>query len=98
MLAVPQLQTLYFLFDRRNPTRYAHYRRRLAPDEERRYIDDIRSHGTKYILLTEPFEGAKLGQTSESFSEYAGPVREWILQNYETIGRIGWVKVLRKKP
>ena len=98
VLAVPQLQTLYFLFDRRNPTRYAHYRRRLAPDEELRYIDDIRSHGTGYILLTEPFEGAKIGQTSESFGEYAGPVREWILENYDSIGRIGWVKVLRKKP
>ncbi len=98
VLAVPQLQTLYFLFDRRNPTRYAHYRRRLSGEEEQRYIDDIKSHGTNYILLTEPFEGAKIGQTSESFSEYAGPVRDWILQNYVMVDGIGWVKVLRKKP
>ena len=98
VLAVPQLQTLYFLFDRRNPTRYAHYRRSLAPEEERRYIEDIESHGTKYILLTEPFEGARLGQTSESFGEYAKPVRDWILANYQSVGRIGWVMILRKRP
>jgi hypothetical protein len=98
VLAVPQLQTMYFLFDRRNPTRYAHYRRRISPDEETRYVEDIRSHGTEYILLTEPYEGAKLGQTSESFAEYARPVRDWILANYAAVGRIGWVEILRKKP
>lgn len=98
VLAVPQLQTLYFLFDRRNPTRYSHYRRRLGPDEEARYVEDIRSHGTNYILLTEPYEGAKLGQTSESFAEYARPVRDWIIANYSPVGRIGWVQILGKKP
>jgi hypothetical protein len=97
VLAVPQLQTMYFLFDRKNPTRYAHYRRRLAPDEEKRYVEDIRSHGTEYILLTEPYEGARLGQTSESFAEYARPVRDWILANYTAVGRIGWVQILKKK-
>jgi hypothetical protein len=97
VLAVPQLQTLHFLFDRRNPTRYAHYRRSLSPAEEARYIDDIKSHGTAYILLTEPFEGARIGETSESFSEYARPVRDWILANYVPVDRIGWVKVLRKR-
>lgn len=98
VLAVPQLQTLYFLFDRKNPTRYAHYRRSLSPVEERRYVDDIKSHGTAYILLTEPFEGARIGETSESFSEYARPVRDWILANYVLVDRIGWVKILRKRP
>lgn len=98
VLAVPQLQTLYFLFDRKNPTRYAHYRRSLAPEEERRYIEDIESHGTNYVLLTEPYQGARIGQTSESFSEYAKPVRDWIFANYQSIGRIGWVQILRKRP
>jgi hypothetical protein len=98
VLAVPQLQTLYFLYDRRNPTRYAHYRRRLSTEEEERYIKDIESHGTSYILLTEPYEGARIGKTSESFSEYARPVRDWILQNYVMVDRIGWVKVYRRKP
>jgi len=98
VLAVPQLQTLYFLFDRKNPTRYAHYRRRLEADEEASYIEDIRSRATEYILLTEPYEGARLGETAESFAEYARPVREWILANYQPVGRIGWVQVLRKKP
>jgi hypothetical protein len=96
VLAVPQLQTVYFLFDRRNPTRYAHYRRALSPLEESRYIDDIVSHGTTYIFLTEPYEGARLGQTAEAFSEYARPVRNWILANYSPVGRIGWVQILRK--
>jgi hypothetical protein len=98
VLAVPQLQTLYFLFDRKNPTRYSHYRRRLDAAEERRYIEDIESHGTNYIVLTEPYEGARIGQTSEAFSEYARPVRDWILANYQPIGRIGWVQIMRKKP
>jgi hypothetical protein len=97
VLAVPQLQTLYFLFDRRNPTRYAHYRRAIGPEEERRYIEDIESHGTRYVLLTEPYEGARVGQTSQSFSEYARPVRDWILANYQPVGRIGWVMVLRRR-
>jgi hypothetical protein len=97
VLAVPQLQTLYFLFDRRNPTRYAHYRRSLSPAEEARYIDDIKSHGTAYILLTEPFEVARFGETSQSFSEYARPVRDWILANYVLVERIGGVKILRKR-
>jgi hypothetical protein len=97
VLAVPQLQMLYFFYDRRNPTRYAHYRRALDPDEEKRYIHDIESHGTEYILLTEPFRGARLGQTRQSFSEYAGRVRDWIFGNYEVIDRIGSVQVLRKR-
>ena len=97
VLAVPQLQTLYFFYDRKNPTRYAHYRRRLSPEEEARYIEDIKSHGTRYILLTEPFEGARFGQTSESFSEYARPVREWILENYAMVFRVGWVKFLQRR-
>ena len=97
VLAVPQLQTMYFLFDRRNPTRYSHYRRRLGAAEEKRYMEDIQSHGTEYILLTEPYEGARVGQTAESFSQYATPVRDWILANYAPVGRIGWVTVLRKR-
>ncbi|MFZ1947802.1 MAG: hypothetical protein WAW06_09690 [bacterium] len=98
VLAVPQLQTVYFLFDRRNPTRYAHYRRRLDPAEERRYIEDISARGTRYILLTEPYQGARIGETSESFSEYAKPVRDWILANYSAVGRLGWIVILEKKP
>ncbi|MFH1312162.1 MAG: hypothetical protein ABIJ00_02945 [Candidatus Eisenbacteria bacterium] len=97
VLAVPQLQMIYFLFDRKNPTRYAHYRRALEPAEEDRYIEDIESHGTNYILLTEPFEGARLGQTKEAFSQYGARVREWILENYIEVDRIGSVKILRRR-
>ena len=97
VLAVPQLQTMYFLFDRRNPTRYSHYRRRLSPEEEKRYIRDIEEHQTEYILLTEPYEGARIGQTAESFSQYGKAVRDWILANYAPVGRIGWVTVLKKR-
>jgi hypothetical protein len=98
VLAVPQLQMLYFLYDRRNPTRYAHYRRAIEPVEEEGYIEDIASRDTEYILLTEPFEGARLGQTRESFSQYAGRVREWILANYEEVDRLGSVRILKRKP
>lgn len=97
VLAVPQLQMVYFLFDRRNPTRYAHYRRALEPEEERRYIEDIRRHDTEFILLTEPSETARLAGTRESFSEYAAPVRSYILENYTEVGQIGPVRVLRRK-
>lgn len=97
VLAVPQLQVIYFLFDRRNPTRYAHYRRALEPEEEQRYIEDINRHETEFIFLTEPARGARLADTKRSFSEYAAPVREFILLNYAEIGRIGSVRVLRRK-
>lgn len=96
VLAVPQLQVVYFFFDRRNPTRYAHYRRALEPDEEMQYIEDIRRHGTEFILLTEPSRAATLADTREAFSEYAAPVRNWILENYNQVGQIGSVKVLRR--
>jgi hypothetical protein len=98
VLAVPQLQMLYFLYDRKNPTRYAHYRRAMEPAEEERYIDDIVSHGTRYILLTEPFEGAIMGGTQESFAEYGRRVREWILANYTDVERLGPVRILKRKP
>jgi hypothetical protein len=98
VLAVPQLQMLYFLYDRRNPTRYAHYRRAIERVEEERYIEDIETRDTEYILLTEPFEGARLGQTRESFSQYAGRVREWILANYTEVDRLGSVRILKRKP
>lgn len=96
VLAVPQLQVIYFLFDRRNPTRYAHYRRALEPEEERRYIEDIARHGTEYIFLTEPARTARLADTRQSFSEYAAPVRNYILENYTDVARIGSVRVLRR--
>jgi hypothetical protein len=89
---------VYSLFDRKNPTRYAHYRRRLDPAEERRYIEDVASHQTRYVLLTEPYQGARIGETSQSFGEYAKPVRDWILANYSAIGRLGWVVILERKP
>lgn len=98
VLAVPQLQMLYFFYDRRNPTRYAHYRRALPPGEEARYIEDIGAHDTEYIFLTEPAGGAGLGHTRESFSEYAVRVRDWILKNYAPVDRIGSVQILRRKP
>ena len=97
VLAVPQLQVVYFLFDRRNPTRYAHYRRALEPDEERRYIEDIERHETQFILLTEPAGGARLADTEQTFGEYAAAVRNYILENYENVGRIGSVQLLRRK-
>lgn len=97
VLAVPQLQVIYFLFDRRNPTRYAHYRRALEPEEEKQYIEDIRSHGTEFILLTESLSTARFGDTKETFSEYAAPVRDWIIENYNPVGRIGSVIVMRRK-
>ncbi len=96
VLAVPQLQVIYFLFDRRNPTRYAHYRRAIEPGEERQYIEDIERHGTEFILLTEPSRTARLADTKESFSDYAAPVRNWIMENYTEIDRIGSVRVLRR--
>lgn len=98
LLAVPQLQVVYFLFDRRNPTRYAHYRRALEPEEERQYIEDIRRHNTEFILLTEPSQTTRLADTRESFSEYGSAVRNWILENYTETGRIGSVRVLRRNP
>jgi hypothetical protein len=97
VLAVPQLQVLYFLCDRRNPTRYAHYRRALEPAEEDRYIMDIESHGTVYILLTEPSSGARFGGTKQAFSEYAARVFRWILDNYTEVDRIGSVSVLKRR-
>jgi hypothetical protein len=96
VLAVPQLQVIYFLFDRRNPTRYAHYRRALEPEEEKQYIEDIKRHETEFIFLTEPSEGARLADTKQSFSEYAAPVRDFILRNYTDVARIGSVRVLRR--
>jgi hypothetical protein len=97
VLAVPQLQMLYFFYDRKNPTDYAHYRRAISPEEEERYIQDILAHETRYILLVEPFEGARLGQTTQPFSMYAGRVRGWILDNYLEIDRIGSVRVMKKR-
>jgi hypothetical protein len=97
VLAVPQLQMLYFFYDRRNPTRYAHYRRALDPGEETRYIQDIETHGTEYIFFTEPPGGGGLGQTRTSFSEYAARVRAWIFENYAPVDRIGSVQVLRRR-
>jgi hypothetical protein len=97
VLAVPQLQMVYFFYDRKNPTRYAHYRRRLTPEEEDRYIEDIASRRTEYILLTEPYEGARTAGTRESFSRYAARVRDWILENYTEVGRLGSVRILKRK-
>jgi hypothetical protein len=96
VLATPQFPLFYFLFDRRNPTRYAHYRRRMDPAAERQYVDDILSHETDYIVLTEPHERAKPGR-SESFSEYASSVREWLFENYKLVRPIRKVKILRRK-
>jgi hypothetical protein len=98
VLAVPQLQMLYFFYDRKNPTRYAHYRRAIEPEEEDRYIADVRRHRPEYILLTEPYEGARLGGTRRSFSEYARPVRDWIFENYQEVERLGTVRILKRKP
>lgn len=98
VLAVPQLQMLYFFYDRKNPTRYAHYRRAIEPEEEDRYIADIRKHRTEYVLLTEPYEGARLGGTKRSFSDYATRVRNWILENYREVDRLGSVRILKRKP
>jgi hypothetical protein len=98
VLALPQLQMLYFFYDRRNPTRYAHYRRALDPVEEARYIEDIVSHDTEFIFFTEPPGGGGLGHTGRSFSEYAARVRAWIFENYAPEGRIGSVQILRRKP
>jgi hypothetical protein len=98
VLAVPQLQMLYFFYDRRNPTRYAHYRRALDPGEETRYIEDIKTHDTEYIFFTEPPGGGGLGQTGSSFGDYAARVRAWIFENYALQDRIGSVQVLRRRP
>jgi hypothetical protein len=89
---------LYFLYDRKNPTRYAHYRRALTPEQERAYVEDIRRHGPEYILLTDPFRSTGPAGTRESFSEYAASVLEWILENYAMSDRLGSVRILRKKP
>jgi hypothetical protein len=97
VLAVPQLQMLYFFYDRKNPTRYAHYRRAIEPEEEDRYIADIEAHHTEYILLTEPYEGARLGGTRLSFADYAPRVRDWILANYVEVARLGSVRILKRK-
>lgn len=97
VLAVPQLQMLYFFYDRRNPTRYSHYRRALDPGDEAGYIEDIAAHGTEYIFLTEPAGGGGLGGTRQSFSEYAAPVWNWIHENYVPVGRIGTVQILHRK-
>ncbi|MGQ9603688.1 MAG: hypothetical protein ACUVUU_05700 [bacterium] len=96
VLGIPQLQFIYFFFDRRNPTRYAHYRRALEPQEEDRYIDDIKRNDPRYILLLEPREGS-IEATREPFAVFAQKVRSWILENYEQVGTIGVVKVLRKR-
>jgi hypothetical protein len=98
VLAVPQLQMLYFFYDRKNPTRYAHYRRAIEPAEEEKYIEDIKAHRPDYILLTEPYEGARMGGTRRSFAEYAGRVREWILSNYREVDRLGSVRILKRRP
>lgn len=98
VLAVPQLQMLYFLYDRKNPTRYAHYRRGIEPEDEDRYIADIEAHRTEYILFTEPYEGARLGGTRRSFSDYAPRVRDWMLDNYAEVDRLGSVRILKRKP
>jgi len=98
VLAVPQLQMLYFFYDRKNPTRYAHYRRGIEPEDEDRYIADIEAHSTEYILLTEPYEGARLGGTRRSFADYARRVRNWIFDNYVEVDRLGSVRILKRKP
>jgi hypothetical protein len=98
VLAVPQLQMLYFFYDRKNPTRYAHYRRAIEPEEEDRYIADIQAHSPEYILFTEPYEGARLGGTRRSFADYARRVRDWILANYVEVDRLGSVRILKRKP
>jgi len=98
VLAVPQLQMLYFFYDRKNPTRYAHYRRAIEPEEEDLYIADIQQHPTEYIIFTEPYEGARLGGTRQSFADYARRVRDWILANYAEVDRLGSVRILKRKP
>jgi hypothetical protein len=97
VLAVPQLQIIYFLFDRRNPTRYAHYRRALEPEEERLYIEDIKRHDTRFILLVEPAASPRLVKTRDTFAEYAANVRAWIMDNYVPVGRIATIQLLRRK-
>lgn len=80
ILSVPGFQTVHFLFDRRNPTRYIHVRRSLgSPEEEDAFIRDIIDGDTRVILFTEM---AIDGKPERRFRVYARRVYDWIAENY----------------
>jgi hypothetical protein len=95
ILSVPGFQLVYFLFDRRNPTRYIHVRRSLgSPEEEQRFIQDVVDGNTDLILFTDM---AIDGKRERRFQVYARNIHDWIMDNYEYDGAIGHLAFLRRK-
>jgi hypothetical protein len=86
-LTIPGFQSLYFLFDRRNPTAFPHVRRAFdSPEEEAAYIADIDRHGTRYILfLDDPFDG----RPERRFRAFAPSAMQWIVAHYKPVKTVG---------
>jgi len=94
IVSVPGFQTVYFLFDRKNPTRYLHIRRALEPEEEDAFIRDIVDSNTELILLSDV---AIDGDRQRRFPVYARRIYEWMMRNYEVDSAVGHLVFLTKR-
>ncbi len=90
MLTVPGFQLLYFLFDRKNPTRYVHLRRALDNrEEEEQYIRDILDGGTKLVILR---DYAIDGREERRFTRFAAPVCAAIEREFDLVESMGDIR------
>ncbi|MCK4545905.1 MAG: hypothetical protein KAW17_00560 [Candidatus Eisenbacteria sp.] len=95
ILSVPGFQMVYFLFDRKNPTRYIHLRRSLgSAQEERNFIQDVMEADTKVILFTDI---AIDGKRERRFQIYARNIYDWIMENYEYDGAVGHLAFMKPR-
>ncbi len=94
ILSVPGFQMVYFLYDRKNPTRYIHVRRALGRAEEEAFIADVARAGTEVILYTEM---AIDGDSERRLAVYARPIYDWIMENYQTDAVYGNLVFLKRR-
>ncbi|GEM_PF-1131845 len=94
ILSVPGFQLVYFLFDRTNPTRYAHVRRSLGKAEEEAFIRDVDAGNTRVILYTEM---AIDGNVERRFPVYARTIYDWIMEHYTSDAVIGNLVFMKRK-
>jgi len=94
VLSVPGFQLVYFLFDRKNPTRHIHVRRSLGKEEEEAFIRDVIRADTRLILYTEM---AIDGKRERRFPIYARSIYDWIMEHYETDAVYGNLLFLERR-
>jgi hypothetical protein len=95
ILSVPGFQLVYFLYDRRNPTRYLHVRRSLGSrEEEDRFIRDVEQSDTRVVLFTDM---AIDGMPDRRFQVYAKRIYDWMTENYEYDMALGHTVFMKRK-